>query len=225
MNWFFSKFFNRWEVKWTEECLMIIDMQPKFLSRNSEIITKVINKLTKNIINELDEFKDNGFDIILVECDWYWDTIPEIRKTIWKYNHKLLRKTTTWLLSPWNKYLKSDNSTISILKNADSLVNLAWVNATWCVMSTAHWFYEIQINTLLKLKNTLSVCDYDESDFCIYNKSDLLLRCFWCNTERNWLSNISSLNSKEKSLLQGDYSKIDITGYDPDIHKYVWNLS
>ncbi|MDD2486951.1 MAG: hypothetical protein PHS92_01090 [Candidatus Gracilibacteria bacterium] len=216
----FTRLFDKGEIRGTEKCLSVIDMQTFFLSKRPEFIKMCVKKLTVNIIGEIEFYKDMGYDIMLVEYDDHGDTLPEIKSALGKYRYKLLKKDCSGLMSS-RKHEKRNNEAASIIKSAGSLVELSGVNATGCVASTAHGFTHIQIKTLLKLKNTLSVCDYDEFEFMEYNEIGCLIRCLGGD-----LNNLGegALNRGGKVILKGSYSDIDITGYDPAKHKYASDL-
>lgn len=154
---------NNSELKWTEDALMIIDMQAPYIPSERDLRRENINcnnyvfaqkKVINSIIKSVEENIDKWNDIILVEYSWCWKTLEEIRNRLKNYpNQAILKKNKDWLLFSTDKF---KNRALKILqKIQESKIEISWVNTSACVKETAfsldlHWYncFVNSINTL-----------------------------------------------------------------------------
>jgi len=157
--------------------LMIVDMQELFINsffRNSikQKHRYLLKCLIENIANKIKKALDNNQLIIIVEYDFYWDTIPEINKLIKQNKDKVinLQKNSDWLMCMKNfdKNLNRTSVVMYALKSNKTNIEITWINTGACVLRTAQWLNKTWIWTEIPLWTTLNL--YQPRKFAKHNK-------------------------------------------------------
>lgn len=139
------------------DIFMVIDMQDFFIPdwwnivRPCDIYIEARRNLISNIISRWREYEKYKKRIFLVEFEWHQRTIRAINETLWK-SAWVIKKIEADLTSIKNKDVVN---TLVLLKDAWRTIELAWVNATWCVLASCSWLAKhlfkinIRVNSIL----------------------------------------------------------------------------
>lgn len=161
----------------SDEALMIVDMQERFLENKKKnkyteqhrILRKMI---TKKVIERLEFAQDLKKEVIIVEYEWDWETIPEIMQKI-KKKAVVIHKNDDWLLTSWNNYRWIASET---LKNKEiKNIEVVWINTSACVISTMVSLLRNWFNPILRLDATMNNLFMDtEIDFLENNRLKMI---------------------------------------------------
>lgn len=138
---------------------MVVDMQEWFL-RNWFNSKSNVSKLIENTSKRVFDAMKKGKKIFVVEFEWYWELIPEIKQVLNWDCIKVLKERDYFLLLErkglryWLYHWEIDGI---------ESMELAWVHTNFCVREAYRVFYEQWISCWLKLGSTLNLCNLGTS--------------------------------------------------------------
>lgn len=114
--------------------LTIVDMQEEFVPSNWPQFYRNKRKLLVLVVSTLvEQYLDNGDDIVFIEFDWFWERIKELRK-FWNIG-PTIKKSNMFL---YQALKMPENIEWIKLLNWAKEVECVWVNAQECVLNNAH---------------------------------------------------------------------------------------